>query len=102
MTKKQFNKNYLEIQSRALPIFTGYNNPPPRTGNLKNSFVYDPTVKGFEITTSIYYMPYTTEPWVSPQWRGRTNPNQDWFIKSADYLGQYLATHLGGNYVRTK
>ena len=102
MTKEQFDKVFMELKSRALPVFTGYNNPPPRTGNLKNSFVYDVNDKGFEITTSIYYMPYTNEVWVSPRWRGRENPNLYWFNKSADYLGQYMARHLGGNYVRIK
>jgi hypothetical protein len=101
MTRKQFEKNFLEIQARALPIFTGFNTPT-RSGNLKNSFTYDVTAKGFEITTNLYYMPFTNEQWVSPQWRGRENPNLYWFNNSADYLGQYLAKHLGGNYVRTK
>lgn len=101
MTKQQFEQTFREIQARALPIFTSYNTPT-RTGNLKNSFVYDVSDKGFEITTSIHYMPYTNEPWVSPRWRGRENPNLYWFNNSADYLGQYLARHLGGNYVRIK
>ena len=102
MTQQQFDKIFLELKSRALPVFTGYNNPTPRTGNLKRSFKYDALGDGFEITTDIYYMPFTNEPWVSPRWRGRENPNLYWFNNAAEYLGQYLARHLGGNYVRIK
>lgn len=25
------------------------------------------------------YIPYTNEPWISPKWKGKKNPNQGWF-----------------------
>lgn len=28
------------------------------------------------------YMPFTNEPWVSPKWKGRVNPNQGWWNKA--------------------
>ena len=101
MTQKQLEQRMLEIQARALPIFTSFN-VPFRTGALEDSFEYEPTNKGFEVTTNIYYMPFTNEPWVSPRWRGRENPNLYWFNRSAEYFAQYMARHLGGRYVRIK
>ena len=26
------------------------------------------------------YMVYTTEPWKSPRWKGKQNPNMDWWL----------------------
>lgn len=25
------------------------------------------------------YMPYTNEPWISPKWKGKQNPNEGWW-----------------------
>ena len=105
MTEKQFEQRILEIKARILPVFTSYNVPVRKGANgggLKNSFTYEPNNKGFEITTDLFYMPYTNEPWVSPRWRGRQNPNLYWFNDSTEYIAQYMARHLGGKYVRTK
>lgn len=101
MTPKQFEQRFRQITSRALPIFTAFN-VPVRSGRLKESFKYDTRPDGFEITTNLFYMPYTNEQWVSPRWNGRENPNLYWFNKSHEYMAQYIARHLGGRYVRTK
>lgn len=101
MTEKELEQRLLQIKTRALPIITSFNTPV-RSGRLRDSFTYEPTNKGFEVTTDLHYMPYTNEPWVSPRWRGRENPNLYWFNKSAEYFAQYMARHLGGKYVRVK
>lgn len=101
MTEREFEQRILQIKAKALPVFTSFNTPT-RTGALKNSFQYEPSIKGFEVTTDLFYMPFTNEPWVSPRWRGRENPNLYWFNKSTEYFAQYMARHLGGQYVRTK
>lgn len=30
-----------------------------------------------------YYMPFTNEPWISPKWNGRKNPNEGWWQNKA-------------------
>lgn len=61
---------------------------PKKTGNLAILGIrkaYDPLtnypiiVIGGEVAP---YAIYTNEPWISPMWMGRTNPNQEW-IQSA-------------------
>lgn len=37
------------------------------------------------------YMPFTNEPWISPRWNGKKNPNEKWFDKSALKLAQLAA-----------
>lgn len=43
------------------------------------------------------YMPYTNEPWVSPYWQGKKNPNQGWFDRAAATLANMAAIQLNGN-----
>lgn len=72
---------------------------PYRSGDLSRSFQSRIVQGGVEIVTNMKYMPYTTEKWVSPQWRGRANPNEDWFKETAEYIARYVALGLGGTYV---
>ena len=73
---------------------------PNRRGTLSNSFNYRVVEGGVEIYTDIHYMPYTEEVWISPRWKGRQNPNQDWFKGDAyPLVTRYLALALGGQYV---
>lgn len=41
------------------------------------------------------YMPYTNEPWVSPRWRGRRNPNQYWWDRTANYARKIIERRTG-------
>ena len=43
------------------------------------------------------YMPYTTEPWISPRWHGKKNPNEGWWDRVAKEVIDLIATRLGGN-----
>lgn len=36
-------------------------------------------------------MPYTNEPWISPKWHGKKNPNEGWFDRTADYIASEFA-----------
>lgn len=47
------------------------------------------------------YMPYTNEPWISPKWNGKKNPNEKWFDKTAKELAYHLANLLGGKVKET-
>lgn len=42
------------------------------------------------------YMPYTNEPWISPKWKGKKNPNEKWFNKTAKELAEHIATTYDG------
>lgn len=39
-------------------------------------------VCGYVGNTQAYYMPYTNEKWISPHWKGKKNPNENWFDES--------------------
>lgn len=74
---------------------------PVDTGNLKNNAV-KLNYKGdgvwvIEIDQSVApYMPYTNEPWVSPKWNGRQNPNEHWFDDACDMIAILLSQELQG------
>lgn len=40
------------------------------------------------------YMPYTTEKWISPKWKGHKNPNEGWFDRSSFVVAEALADNL--------
>lgn len=42
------------------------------------------------------YMPYTNEKWISDYWKGKTNPNENWWNNAADFICMYVANRLGG------
>ena len=42
------------------------------------------------------YLPYTIEPWLSPRWKGKKNPNEGWFERAAAYIAQYVAKNVKG------
>ena len=42
------------------------------------------------------YVVYTNEPWISPKWRGKENPNEKWFERAVEMVAQELTAMLGG------
>lgn len=42
------------------------------------------------------YMPYTNEPWISPKWNGKKNPNEGWFDRVAEDLAYHVAQIVHG------
>lgn len=74
-------------------------NAPYRTGELSRSFKARVVDGGIEIYTDKHYMPYTEEKWISPRWRGRQNPNENWLKETTEYVARYIALGLGGRYV---
>ena len=74
---------------------------PIRTGNLKNNAVkceYKGDGK-WQITSDesvAPYMPYTNEPWVSPKFHGKKNPNEHWFDDAAGLIALLLSQELHG------
>lgn len=42
------------------------------------------------------YVPYTNEPWISPKWNGKQNPNEGWWDRFAAEFARRLAEKLNG------
>lgn len=77
---------------------------PFDTGNLAINaidFVYiGPDKAEIHVNEDIApYMPYTNEPWISPHWNGKRNPNQDWWQISIDFIVRKLALKYGGKII---
>lgn len=41
------------------------------------------------------YMPYTNEPWISPKWNGKQNPNEGWWNRVCEEVMKRMARILG-------
>jgi hypothetical protein len=80
----------VDVQAYALLVMVLKAGAPYDLGNLSAKgiiFVQDGTnahiqIGAPEITIqggkTIDYAPYTNEPWLSPRWNGKSNPNQGW------------------------
>ena len=42
------------------------------------------------------YMPFTNEPWISPRWNGKKNPNEGWWENACENVIKILANKTGG------
>jgi hypothetical protein len=74
---------------------------PKDTGNL--AFNSIELVMNGENKIEIYvslpkapYMPYTNEPWLSPKWNGKKNPNEAWWNDAIVLIMEELSKMLGG------
>ena len=77
---------------------------PIKTGNLRFNATMRRMTDGK--TCVIYvdediapYMPFTTEPWMSPKWNGKKNPNEGWWQEKAkaaitESIRQFLARQI--------
>ena len=70
------------------------------TGNMAfNALRYEITTD----TVRIYvdeaiapYVPYTNEPWISPRWHGKKNPNEGWWQRFVEEFNRRLVNKLHG------
>lgn len=75
---------------------------PIDTGNLRNNAIR----YKFENNKCIIYvdqkvapyMVYTNEPWISPRWNGKKNPNEKWFDNATKHIVESLAETLHGSF----
>lgn len=86
------------LANECLTIFRNF--CPVDSGNLANNAV---TLEYGDGYFRIYvdegvapYMPYTNEPWISPKWHGRKNPNLYWFDAAVEACMAMLETELHG------
>jgi len=74
---------------------------PIDTGNLRyNATNYDSTGERsceFIVDGNIApYAVFTNEPWLSPRWGGKKNPNEGWVQGGVELVAMYLSQQLGG------
>ena len=88
MTERRFR----QICARAVKQLRKH--APKDTGNLAyNAIKYEfigNTCKIYVDEAIAPYMPYTNEPWVSPRWHGKKNPNEKWFDDAVAFLVEYI------------
>lgn len=75
-------------------------NAPTRSGVLKGQVRFVMVDGGFDMISDIYYMPYTNEEWISPRWRGRKNPNEQWWEKAFNQTLSFLSSIYGKEFKR--
>lgn len=46
------------------------------------------------------YMPFTNEPWLSPKWHGKQNPNEYWWDSAAESIAAKIEALLGDKLIR--
>lgn len=95
------NGNTLLMTTENACVYAFKPRTPRDTGNLRHNATR--VIMVDENTTKIYvdaaiapYVVYTNEPWISPYWKGKKNPNQWWFEAATLAVAQYIATTLGG------
>lgn len=74
---------------------------PYDTGNLCNNafrleYVSPTEIKLYIDPAIAPYMPYTNEPWISPRWNGKKNPNEHWWQDTVELIVRYIAEQYKG------
>lgn len=90
--------------ARFMKTKSGGGRYPYDTGNMHNqatSMTGRRTRTGYEWNITIDskiapYVVYTNEPWISPRWHGRKNPNEKWIDRSVKDMAKSIAKDLGG------
>ena len=77
-------------------LFETKQRTPIDTGNMRYNAVrmyYTDGGKTCHILVDEYIAPYvfyTNEPWISPKWRGKKNPNEGWWDKCAEVINNRI------------
>lgn len=95
MTTVQF----ISFCLRFLAIFKSKS--PIDTGNLRYNGIRFEIVDDATITIYIDdviapYVYYTNEPWLSPRWKGKANPNEGWIEKAIEETLEQIANEYKG------
>lgn len=90
-------KRAVETANECLRLIRAF--CPVHTGNLVGSVKLEFGDGFFRIYVdedTAPYMPYTNEPWISPKWHGRKNPNLYWFDDGVSACFDYMETAFHG------
>ena len=90
-----------EVVNAAISVVEELRSMVPRdTGNMAyNALRYELQGDVLDITVKADIAPYvyfTNEPWVSPKWNGKQNPNEGWWQRFVEEFSRRLATKLKG------
>lgn len=101
MTEKRFNKVCNMVVDKLKNV------APIDTGNLRYNAIKmeftNPNECHIFIDEAIApYMPFTNEPWISPKWHGKKNPNEHWFDDAADYIASLIGAELKTDFTKTE
>lgn len=94
------------VMQAVLSAFNAFQSTAPiRTGNLRyNATRLESKGNGewvIKVDGNIApYAPFTNEPWVSPRWRGKSNPNEGWIDDGAYLVAAIIGQSLGGTVVQ--
>ena len=93
MTSQEFDYICLKAVEKVREI------APFDTGNLRNDSIqfYKKNENTFviEVNEDIApYMPCTNEPWESPKWHGKKNPNQNWWESATKAVADMIANEI--------
>lgn len=100
MTERQFR----QVCARAVRQLRRL--APKDTGNLANNAIkYEfigNTCKIYVDEAIAPYMPFTNEPWISPKWNGKKNPNEKWFDDAVAYIVDYITRETNAQRSKVK
>lgn len=63
---------------------------PIDTGKMNSEIYLEWREDGFTIVIPTEYTVYTNEVWISPKWKGKSNPNEGWINIAFDEIRRYL------------
>lgn len=96
MTKRQFERfceNFFKEMYELVPKKTC----TLADAGLKMVYEDENTCKIYILPSFIpEYMTYTNEPWISPKWNGKKNPNESWWNNAFMLIAQELAPKYNG------
>lgn len=98
MKNEQFTKLTDKIVEQIRSI------APVDTGILKYDairfeFLDKNTCRIYVDENIVPYMPYTNEPWLSPRWHGKKNPNEGWWGRAYEYVATLVMRKLKNSIV---
>ena len=96
MTRQEIVNATVEIVNQMRSEFVPYD-----TGNMALNAL-QVKVEGDTIDITVDdsiapYVPYTNEPWLSPKWDGKQNPNQGWWERFLAEFAKRLTAKLRGD-----
>ena len=95
MTNSEFTLLANEVLQRLKMV------SPIKTGNLRYNairmqLIDENTIKIYIDETIAPYAIYTIEPWISPKWNGKQNPNEKWWDNEIEKIINDLAMEHHG------
>lgn len=83
--RKHLAKQCLKIFKSMAPVDTGF---------LRSSIIIEENELGFDIVVNVPYTVYTNEKWISPNWNGKNNPNENWFNHAYKMALGYVSSEI--------